>query len=123
GGGGGGTAGRAEALGLAIPAGEPQSLVPVAAGRSEAAWIAGRLPDIVAEIDQAWPVAVVHPGPWDLGELSWWLHVAGEHRQAPIPLARPFALMLAGEHSAAAEEWRALGCPLWQAHALARSPH
>jgi hypothetical protein len=31
--------------------------------------------------------------------------------------------MLAGEHRAAAEQWQALGCPLWQAYALARSPH
>ncbi len=30
--------------------------------------------------------------------------------------------MLAGEHRAAAERWQALGCPLWQAYALARSP-
>ena len=31
-------------------------------------------------------------------------------------------LMMAAKHRAAAEEWRALGCPLWQAYALARSP-
>ena len=91
-------------------------------GRGKAAWIGGCLPETVAEIDQAWPVATAHPQPWDLGELSWWLHLAGEHRPAPIPLASPFMLMMAAEHRAAAEEWRALGCPLWQAYALARSP-
>ena len=30
--------------------------------------------------------------------------------------------MLAGEHRAAAEEWEAVGCPLWKAYALAFSP-
>jgi DNA-binding CsgD family transcriptional regulator/Tfp pilus assembly protein PilF len=120
--GGDGAAVLGEALPLAIQTGESQRLVPVAAARAEAVWIAGRLADITAEIDRAWPAAIAHPQPWDLGELSWWLHVAGEHRQVPIPLARPFALMLAGEHRAAADGWRALGCPLWSAYALARSP-
>ena len=111
-----------EALQIAIHIGDTQNLVPVAAARAEAAWIAGRVPDIAAEVDQAWAAAVAHPQPWELGELTWWLQAAGEHRQAPIPPARPFALMLAGAHRAAAEEWRALGCPLWSAYALARSP-
>jgi DNA-binding CsgD family transcriptional regulator/tetratricopeptide (TPR) repeat protein len=109
-----------EALRIAIQT--DAELVLVAAARAETAWIAGRLPDVAAEVNRAWAFAVAHPLPWELGELSWWLHVAGEHRQAPIPLARPFALMLAGEHGAAATEWRGLGCPLWQAYALARSP-
>jgi hypothetical protein len=101
-----------EPLRLAIPTGELVDLLPVAVARAEAAWITGHLTDIAAEVYRVWPAAVAHPLPWDLGELSWWLHVAGEHRPAPIPLAHPFALMLAGEHRAAAEQWRALGCPL-----------
>ena len=112
-----------EALQIAVDTGDTQNLVPVAAARAEAAWIAGRLPDVAAEVDQAWAAALAHPRPWELGELTWWLHAAGEHREAPIPLARPFALMLAGAYRAAAAEWRAVGCPLWSAYALARSPH
>jgi DNA-binding CsgD family transcriptional regulator len=96
--------------------------VPVAAARAEAAWIAGRTSDICAAVDHAWPAAAAHPQPWDLGELCWWLHLAGDHRQAPVPVARPFALMLAGQHGAAASTWRDLGCPLWSAYALAFSP-
>jgi len=111
-----------EALPLAVHTGESQRLVPVAAARAEAAWIAGRLPDIVADIDRAWPAAIAHPQPWDLGELGWWLQLAGDRRQIRAPLAPPFALMLAGKHRAAADEWRALGCPLWSAYALAFSP-
>ena len=84
-----------EALPLAVHTGESQWLVPVAAARAEAAWIAGRRPDIVADIDRAWPVARAHPQPWDLGELGWWLQLAGDRRQISAPLAPPFALMLA----------------------------
>jgi DNA-binding CsgD family transcriptional regulator/tetratricopeptide (TPR) repeat protein len=111
-----------EALVLAVQTGESQRLVPVAAARAEAAWIAGRTPDLVAEIDRAWSGAVAHPHLWEQGELSWWLHLAGEDRPGGAPLAPPFALMLAGEHRAAAGQWQALGCPLWSAYALAFSP-
>jgi DNA-binding CsgD family transcriptional regulator/tetratricopeptide (TPR) repeat protein len=119
--GGGGTSQLDEALPLA-QTGEPQRLVAVATARAEAAWIAGRTSDIAAEIDRAWSAAVVHPQPWDLGELCWWLHLAGDDRRIPAPVAEPFALMLADRHRAAAAEWQNLGCPLWAAYALAFSP-
>ena len=111
-----------DALPIAVQTSEPQRLVAVATARAEAAWIAGRTSDLAAEIDRAWPAAVVHPQPWDLGELCWWLHLAGDERRIPAPVARPFALMLAGQHRAAATEWRDLSCPLWSAYALAFSP-
>lgn len=111
-----------EVLPIAVQTGEPQRLVPVAAARAEAAWIAGRVPDIVAEIGRAWPIAVAHPQPWDLGQLCWWLHLAGDRRPPPAPVARPFALMLADRHRVAASAWQDLGCPLWSAYALALSP-
>jgi DNA-binding NarL/FixJ family response regulator len=38
-----------------------------------------------------------------------------------VPLAAPFAAMLADDWATAAQEWTALGCPLWQAIALGRS--
>ena len=111
-----------DVLPIAAATGEPQRLVPVAVARAEAAWIAGRVLDIAAEIDRVWPVAVAHPQPWDLGQLCWWLHLAGDRRQVPAPVARPFALMLAEQHRAAASAWQDLGCPLWSAYALALSP-
>ena len=111
-----------DALPIAVQTGEPQRLVPVAAARAEAAWITGDTSVIAAEIDRAWPTAVAHALPWDLGELSWWLRVAGVSRQIPAPVAQPFALMLADDHRAAAQEWQDLGCPLWAAYALAFSP-
>jgi len=42
--------------------------------------------------------------------------------QIPAPVARPFALMLAGRHREAVSIWRDLGCPLWSACALALPP-
>jgi DNA-binding CsgD family transcriptional regulator len=97
-------------------------LVPVAVARAEAAWLAGRTETIVAEIDGAWAEAVRHPCPWDLGELSWWLSVAGERRQPPVPVAEPFSLMLDGHWQAAADKWLSLGCPMWAALALSALP-
>ena len=112
----------ADALSLALPTGEAQRLIPVAAARAEAAWIAGRTDEIVAEIDRAWPSAISHPQQWNLGELSWWLAVCGVRRETPVSVARPFALMLAGDYRQGADEWLALGCPLWAALALSMSP-
>ena len=117
-----GTAALDDALPIAVQTGESQRLVPVAAARAEAAWITGATSDIAAEIDRAWPAAVAHPRPWDLGELNWWLYLAGDSRQIPAPVAQPFALMLADDHRRAAQAWQALGCPLWAAYALAFSP-
>jgi DNA-binding CsgD family transcriptional regulator/tetratricopeptide (TPR) repeat protein len=117
-----GSAALDEALPIAAATGESQRLVPVAAARAEAAWIAGRTADLVTDIDRAWPAVLAHPQPWDLGELAWWLYVAGDRRPLDVPVARPFALMLEGGHRAAASQWRDLGCPLWSAYALAFSP-
>jgi DNA-binding CsgD family transcriptional regulator/Tfp pilus assembly protein PilF len=118
---GGDTRALDEALPIAVRTGEPMRLVPVAAARAEAAWIAGRTSDLAAEIDRAWPGALTYPQPWEVGELCWWLHLAGDHRQISAPVAGPFALMLAGRHRAAASVWQDLGCPLWTAYALAFS--
>jgi DNA-binding CsgD family transcriptional regulator len=112
----------AAAVAIAEATGETQRLVPLAAARAEAAWIDGRPADVVTEVDRAWPAAVAQPHAWALGELCWWLAVAGDRRPSPRPVARPFALMLSGDWSAAAAEWTRLGCPLWAALALAASP-
>ncbi|HEX6855313.1 MAG TPA: AAA family ATPase [Streptosporangiaceae bacterium] len=122
-----------EAMALAAGTGEVQRLAPVAAARAEAAWLAGCLADVAAEVDRVWPAVVAHPDPWDAGELRWWRALAGgaDPGDGPAagpeggpeggPAAVPFALMLAGEHRAAADRWQELGCPLWAAYALAFS--
>jgi ATP/maltotriose-dependent transcriptional regulator MalT len=112
----------AEAVTLAEGTGEEQRLVPVAAARAEAAWLAGRAADVVTEVDRAWATAVVHANPWAVGELSWWLATAGVRRAVPVPVAEPFRLMLDGDWMAAADVWTTLGCPVWVALALGASP-
>jgi DNA-binding CsgD family transcriptional regulator/tetratricopeptide (TPR) repeat protein len=112
----------AAAVAIAEATGETQRLVPLATARAEAAWLAGRVQDVAAEVERAWPAAVAQPHPWALGELCWWLAVAGESRQVPVPVAAPFARMLDRDWPGAAEEWTGLGCPLWAALALAASP-
>jgi DNA-binding CsgD family transcriptional regulator/tetratricopeptide (TPR) repeat protein len=134
-----------EAMALAAGTGEVQRLAPAAAARAEAAWLAGRLDEAAAEVDRVWPAVVAHPDPWDAGELRWWRSIAGGTDRRSVaggadpdgpgggpeggpmagpeggPAAEPFALMLAGEHRAAADRWQELGCPLWAAYALAFS--
>jgi DNA-binding CsgD family transcriptional regulator/tetratricopeptide (TPR) repeat protein len=120
----------AEALELATGADTADRRPPVSparvevawlAARAEAAWLAGRLPDIVDEVDRAWPAALALRNPWTLGELSWWLAVAGLRRRTPAPVAAPFALMLEGSWREAARAWKDLGCPVWEAIALGSS--
>jgi ATP/maltotriose-dependent transcriptional regulator MalT len=111
------------ALDLAVSTGESQRLVPVVLARAEAAWLADRIEDIEPEVDRVWAIAVDQRHDWSLGELAWWLHVAGaQPRDLPIPAAAPFAAMLADDWSTAAQTWAAIGCPLWHAIALAGSP-
>jgi DNA-binding CsgD family transcriptional regulator len=120
-----------EALALAGGGAEARRPVPIAAARAEAAWLAARaeaawldgdLPGMVGEVDRAWAAAVALRTPWTLGELSWWLAVAGVRRSAPVPVAAPFALMLDGAWREAARAWARLGCPLWEAIALGAAP-
>jgi DNA-binding CsgD family transcriptional regulator/uncharacterized protein (DUF924 family) len=110
-----------EARALAVATGETQRLVPTALARAEAAWLTGDTDNLAGEVDLAWDSAVVHPDPWQLGELAWWLSVAGVDRSVPIPVARPFALMLSGSWPQAAAVWDGLGCRLWVALSLGHS--
>jgi DNA-binding CsgD family transcriptional regulator/tetratricopeptide (TPR) repeat protein len=111
-----------EALERAEATGESQRVVPVALGRAEVAWLAGRTDDIGTEIDRAWALAVAHPRRWELAELSWWLDLAGQPRPSPLPLPPPFALFRDGDFPGAAAAWEDLGSPLWAARSLSAAP-
>jgi predicted ATPase/DNA-binding CsgD family transcriptional regulator len=110
-----------EARDRALPTGELQRIGPVAAARAEAAWWRGDASQVVAEVQVARELALRRQHPWELGELVYWLWRAG----APIsPLelektAKPFALQIAGDWNAAAQEWERLGCPYERAMSLA----
>jgi DNA-binding CsgD family transcriptional regulator len=111
-----------EAWALVEPTGEEQRIAPVAAAAAEAAWLTGRIEELVADVDRAWALAVGEAHPWVLGELAWWLAAAGVRRETPVPVARPFALMLDGAWRDAAQAWETIGSPWWAALALAVSP-
>jgi DNA-binding CsgD family transcriptional regulator/tetratricopeptide (TPR) repeat protein len=102
---------------LARRTGDLQRLWPAAAGRAEFAWLAGKpelIEDMVAETVR---LGRDRGHEWSTGELGYWRWVAGAE---PEPgAAPPFALQMSGDPGAAAEHWRALGCPYEAAMALA----
>jgi DNA-binding CsgD family transcriptional regulator/tetratricopeptide (TPR) repeat protein len=103
----------------ALPTGELQRLSSVAAARAEAAWWRGEMDQVVAEVEVAYELATKHQHTWELGELTFWLWRAGALTSPPENIARPYALQIAGDWRAAAQEWEGLGCPYEQAMALA----
>lgn len=106
---------------LARATGEAQRLVPVAATLAEARWVAGLDPPVTA-LDIAWSAAVAHPVAWEVAETAFWRGVAGLSVPAPVPLPEPFRLLRDQRWREAADAWHQAGCPLWEAHALARDP-
>lgn len=108
-----------EALELAARTDTIQDLGPAHAARAEAAWLAGSPELTLREACAAYNLAASKQHPWLAGELAYWLWKAGEAIEVPQWVARPFALQIAGDWRAAADEWERLGCPYEQARALA----
>jgi DNA-binding CsgD family transcriptional regulator/tetratricopeptide (TPR) repeat protein len=108
-----------EALALATPTGTLQRLAPVRMARAEAAWLAGNPQLAREEANAARQLAMSHRHKWHAGEVAFWLAPSTDTEPAPRWIARPFALHLEGDWSAAAEAWCSLGCPYEEARALA----
>ena len=104
---------------LAHATGDLQRLWPAAAGRAEAAWLAGRAGDIPGLVSDTFELAVRLGQAWPIGELGFWLWRAGELRTPPEGAAEPFERQIAGDWRAAAEAWERVGCPYETAVALA----
>jgi DNA-binding CsgD family transcriptional regulator/tetratricopeptide (TPR) repeat protein len=97
---------------LAVQTGDLQRLWPAAAARAESAWLLGT-PELIEElVAETYERALVLKHPWAVGELAYWLQVAGVETELPEYVARPY---LAGE------VWRELGCPYEAALASADS--
>jgi DNA-binding CsgD family transcriptional regulator/tetratricopeptide (TPR) repeat protein len=112
----------AEALELAEGTGELQRLVPVAAARAEARWLAGEPDEVAAETAVALALALTHRVPWAAGELFVWRRRAGLVEKVEArTVAEPFRLELGGACEAAGDRWRALGCRYEAALALAHA--
>jgi DNA-binding CsgD family transcriptional regulator len=107
---------------LAQGTGEPQRLVPTAAARAEARWLASEPGRIAAEVAEALELSVERVDAWAVGELAVWRHRAGDDASALADrAAAPFALELRGDPLAAAAAWEALRCPYDAAVARAHS--
>jgi DNA-binding CsgD family transcriptional regulator/tetratricopeptide (TPR) repeat protein len=109
----------AEASKLAAQSGFFHHVAPVRATWAEAAWLSGDRQRTLEEVLAAYDLAMSKQHPWFAGELAFWRWRAGNRFTPPAWIARPFALHIAGQWQAAAEEWKRLGCPYEQARALA----
>jgi DNA-binding CsgD family transcriptional regulator len=98
---------------------ELQWIAPVAAARAEYAWLHGEDGRVAKEAAGVFELAVQAAHPWFAGELAFWLQLAGAPVRVPAVVAEPYRLLLAGKWRAAADAWRALGCPYQQALTLA----
>ncbi|HWT97026.1 MAG TPA: AAA family ATPase [Terriglobales bacterium] len=108
-----------EASDLARIANEMQRIGPVIAAKAEAAWLQGRLCEVMDELRAAYDLASQESDPWRNGELATWLWRGGGLLDPAVPLPAPVALQIAGDAPAAAAAWAALDCPYEQALALA----
>ncbi|MEN8114342.1 MAG: AAA family ATPase [Actinomycetota bacterium] len=106
---------------MASAAGESQRLAPVAAAIAEAAWISGRQAIPTAELRDVMEAAAQEGFlDVDAGSIALWLWSQGEIPHGPdAGIAEPYRLTIAGEVSAAADMWSAIGCPYQRAIALA----
>jgi DNA-binding CsgD family transcriptional regulator len=110
-----------EAWTLAEPTGELPRLGPVAAARSEAAWLAGDHHAVRGASDRALALANELESEWMIGELAVWRRRAGIRDAIPTVAAEPLALQLDDESIRAATVWQELGCPYEAALALAEA--
>lgn len=104
-----------EAQAFALATGEFQRVAPVAAARAEAAWLAGDAAAAAREAADALAMSARVDEPWARGELAMWstADVTG------VP--EPYALLMAGHHSAAADVFEAAMRPYEAAFALSQT--
>jgi DNA-binding CsgD family transcriptional regulator len=114
-----------EALALALPTAEKQRLIPVRSARAELAWLRGRPDDARAEADAGLQLLAPTDLFWerDLLRYARWRaddcpHTAQEPTESNAS-SSPHALSMRGDWRAAADGWKALGCPYERAEALA----
>ena len=107
------------ALNIGLKQGNLQRIGIIRAPLAEAAWLAGDRALTLEHARAVYDTVVDKHHPWLTGELAFWRWRAGDDMTLPEWTAKPFALHIAGDWRAAAEEWERLGCPYEQARALA----
>jgi DNA-binding CsgD family transcriptional regulator len=108
-----------ESLDLSHKLGFRQREGMIRTARAEAAWLAGDRERTLEEARAVFDLALSHHQGWYVGELAFWMWRAGEKAELPEWAARPYALHVAGDWRAAADEWARMDCPYEQARALA----
>ncbi len=110
----------ADLLTLALKMGEPQYVVPCLILAMKLSWISGKPEDMADALDPAHIGAVEMVDEWIAGEFYFWKKYLGPSDADVVSrkIAEPFALQFAGNVTAAAEAWRALGAPVYEAMAL-----
>ena len=86
--------------------------------RAERAWLAGDIANVRREASADFGLASQKQHAWFLGEMAYWRWRVGDLNVAPAGCAEPYALQLAGHWRAAANAWKALGCPYEEGRAL-----
>jgi DNA-binding CsgD family transcriptional regulator len=104
-----------EAWTLSRDTGDLAWVWPVAAGRAEAAWLAGRPAEIGPLVEPAYEQARAAGLRWAIGELGCMLLRAQALERLPDDAAPPYRL----PWREAADAWRRIGCPYEEAEALA----
>ncbi len=99
--------------------GEPDSIVPIALGLAESAWLRGDLTACVDTVRQTLE-ACANLSAWDRGELLCWAHRAGGNIDAwrNTSIASACQAEIDGDVDTAVSEWEALAMPRHQAHVL-----
>ncbi|MDQ5834760.1 MAG: LuxR C-terminal-related transcriptional regulator, partial [Actinomycetota bacterium] len=108
-----------EALALAGPRGEGQEQCPLYAVRAEAAWLEGDMAR--ARSEAVIGLSLVRFDPWRYGELGFWGWKAGGTAQLTAGSAEPYVLHSSGRYREAASAWQSIGCPYYEALALAEA--
>ncbi len=102
--------------------GEPDSIMPVALGLAESAWLREDAAACIDIVEQALG-ACANLSAWDRGELLCWAHRAAgtAARRARAAVASPCRAELDGDLDAAADAWAALAMPRHQAHVMVQA--
>jgi DNA-binding CsgD family transcriptional regulator len=91
---------------------------PIACATAEVAWLERRELNVREATDTALHVAVqVRAWEW-VGRIAYWRRQHGIVDELSPQVAEPWASQAAGDWAAAAEQWRAFGCPYEEALAL-----
>jgi DNA-binding CsgD family transcriptional regulator/tetratricopeptide (TPR) repeat protein len=111
-----------EAMRLALPTNEIFRIGPAAATRAEVAWYRGDRERAAQEAAAGLKAAGTRGDAWIRSELAYWGWRADSDFELPTNLAKPYALMIAGDWRGAGAAWKEINMPYEHALALADGP-